>query len=56
MECWSSESLLYAQPRGEALFDAQKNVSEGYVSMSAFKPNLGGMRLSGCILKGMQEM
>ena len=56
MECWSSESLLYAQPKREALFDTQRNVSEGYVSISTFKPSFGGMKLSRCILKGMQEM
>lgn len=51
MECWSFESLLHAQPRGEALFDTQKNVSEWYVSISTFKPSFGGMRLSRYILK-----
>ena len=50
MECWSSESLLHAQPGGEALFDTQKNVSEWYVSISTFKPSFGGMRLSRYIL------
>lgn len=56
MECWSSESLLHAQHRGEALFATQKNVLEWYVSISTFKPSFGGMRLSRCILNNTKNV